>query len=156
MKRLIITAIACITITMTVMAKSRLFSQCENIKNVSTTFIGKAMMRHAATSLIGHGIAANAVNAGLEEVTIISTENPQSATQVKKILKDYESSQKFELIMESQDEGSVTRILQGQSPDGKYEFLLISEDDDDLTIVVLQSSQSFDTLQGIFMPGIVK
>lgn len=156
MKRLIITAIACITMAMTVMAESRLFSQCENIKNVSTTFIGKAMMRHAATSLIGHGISANAAKAGLEEVTVISTENPQSAAQVKKILKNYENSQKFELIMKSQDGGSITRILQGQSPDGKYEFLLISEEDAELTIVVLSSSQSFDTLQGIFMPGIVK
>lgn len=156
MKRFFLTVIVAVSAAIMGFAENSLFKACEDIPGVSSSYIGKAMLRHAVPALIGHGVSGQSLNAGLEEVTIIEAETPASVEQVKKQLKSYEKSQKFELIMKSKDEGELTRIMQGKSPDGKYEFLLVTEEKDEVTIVILSSSQSFDNLNGIFMPNIVK
>lgn len=155
MKRIIITAIAVMAVAVAMMAENPLFKACEDMADVSTTFIGKTMMRHAGTALIGHGISSTAGKSGLDEVTVIEASTSKAATQVKNAVKKYESSRNFELIMKSKGDSELTQIHQGTSPDGKYEMLLVTEKGDKLTVVILSSSKSFDTLHGIFMPGIV-
>lgn len=153
MKRLLSAILLLAFTTLATLAENELFKQCENIKNVTTTYIGPSMLRYAATSCMDYGISPSATN-NLDDITVINADDKISADQVRKHLKQYESRLKYNLIMKTKDDDEETRILQGQGRDKKYELMVVKDEGDEISIVILTSTTSFDEMKNVFMPGL--
>lgn len=147
----IITSVALILLSVLILSARDLAEECEDIKDVSTVSINQAMLKLISfPNKSSNPVDLDAISSRLDNVQIISTDEPVPSTAVKNIVRNYLNSQpRFERTIKMKDGDESVQMYMRKLPDGKNEFVVLVEDSPEIIVVVLQGSISMEELANV-------
>ncbi len=147
----IITSVALILLSVLILSARDLAEECEDIKDVSTVSINQAMLKLISFPYkSSNPVDLDAISSRLNNVQIISTDEPVPSTAVKNIVRNYLNSQpRFERTIKMKDGDESVQMYMRKLPDGKNEFVVLVEDSPEIIVVVLQGSISMEELANV-------
>ncbi len=147
----IITSVALILLSVLILSARDLAEECEDIKDVSTVSINQAMLKLISFPYkSSNPVDLDAISSRLDNVQIISTDEPVPSTAVKNIVRNYLNSQpRFERTIKMKDGDESVQMYMRKLPDGKNEFVVLVEDSPEIIVVVLQGSISMEELANV-------
>lgn len=141
MKLTIIKAFLCVVAalsSLTVDAQVKAFEKYADVKNVSYVFISKYMLGMAgkiATPAAIPGIDIRTLASKLTGIQIISSEHKEAQTKLKNDIKNILSKDKYELMMQMNEEDSKVNIF--HHIDKKLSAVIMQvEEDKEMTVIV--------------------
>lgn len=148
MKQTIIKALLCVVAalsSLTVNAQVKAFEKYADMKNVSYVFISKYMLgmagKNAAPMMPGVDIRTLANK--LTGIQIISSEHKDAQTKLKNDVKTILSKDKYELMMQMNEEDSKVNIF--HHVDKKLSAVIMQvEEDNEMTVIVFSGKFTLD------------
>ncbi len=121
------------------LAQARAFKSLADMPDVNTVFIGEAAMRMANVSGLSKGKFSP--DDKVKTVEIVTCESPASIQKAKAIADSMIEQMHLELLLETKDDGEITRIYCLFDKDNKDKASVIMiqniDDDDEMNIVYL-------------------
>ena len=149
MKQTIIKALLCVVValsSLTVDAQVKAFEKYADMKNVSYVFISKYMLGMAgkvATPAAIPGIDIKTLANKLTGIQIISCEQKEAQTKLKNDVKTILSKDKYELMMQMNEEDSKVNIF--HHVDKKLSAVIMQvEEDNEMTVIVFSGKFTLD------------
>ena len=149
MKQTIIKALLCVVValsSLTVDAQVKAFEKYADMKNVSYVFISKYMLGMAgkvATPAAIPGIDIKTLANKLTGIQIISCEHKEAQTKLKSDVKNILSKDKYELMMQMNEEDSKVNIF--HHVDKKLSAVIMQvEEDNEMTVIVFSGKFTLD------------
>lgn len=95
------------------------------------------------------GVNIGGVASKLDNIQILSCENPSVIAKLKKELQYINPKNGYEELMRVNSEGEKTTIFLKQKYNEKKEFVLINSKEGEFTIIVITGNLSLEEMKGI-------
>lgn len=143
----IITLLFCLCSLLTY-AQSSFFDKFTDMNEVTSVYISKAML-NLMPDMKSKGINIGNVVSKLDNIQIVSCENPSVIVKIKKELQFINPKNGYEELMRVNSKGEKTIIYLKQKNKEKKEFVLINSEEAEFTIIVITGNISLEEMKGI-------
>ncbi|MBD5341653.1 MAG: DUF4252 domain-containing protein [Bacteroides sp.] len=153
MKKIILTMLLAMLTSVGAFAQTKFYETCREIPQFETVYIGKSMLQMVNSSTLNiEGINLNSLVGKLESVQVISAEKSKPGKKLKEMAdKEFSPAKKYEIMLESHDEGDSTTIYFKKISDKSNEYVLInsSTGDHETTVIILTGSITPEDLKNL-------
>lgn len=143
----IITLLFCLCSLVTY-AQDSFFDKFADMDEVTSVYISKSMLS-LMPDMKAEGVNIGGVASKLDNIQILSCENPAVIAKLKKELQYISPKNGYEELMRVNSEGEKTTIYLKQKKNEKKEFVLINSEEDEFTIIVITGDLSLEEMKGI-------
>lgn len=143
----IITLLFCLCSLFTY-AQDSFFDRFADMDKVTSVYISKAMLS-LMPDMKAEGVNIGGVASKLDNIQILSCENPSVIAKLKKELQYINPKNGYEELMRVNSEGEKTSIYLKQKNNEKKEFVLINSKEGEFTIIVITGNISLEEMKGI-------
>lgn len=143
----IITLLFCLCSLVTY-AQGSFFDKFADMDDVTSVYISKAMLS-LMPDMKAEGVNIGGMASKLDNIQILSCENPAVIAKLKKELQYISPKNGYEELMRVNSEGEKTTIYLKQKKNVKKEFVLINSEEDEFTIIVITGDLSLEEMKGI-------
>lgn len=143
----IITLLFCLCSLFTY-AQDSFFDRFADMDKVTSVYISKAMLS-LMPDMKAEGVNIGGVASKLDNIQILSCENPSVIAKLKKELQYINPKNGYEELMRVNSEGEKTSIYLKQKNNEKKEFVLINSEEGEFTIIVITGNISLEEMKGI-------
>lgn len=143
----IITLLFCLCSLVTY-AQDSFFDKFADMDEVTSVYISKAMLS-LMPDMKAEGVNIGGMASKLDNIQILSCENPAVIAKLKKELQYISPKNGYEELMRVNSEGEKTTIYLKQKKNEKKEFVLINNEEDEFTIIVITGDLSLEEMKGI-------
>lgn len=143
----IITLLFCLCSLVTY-AQDSFFDKFADMDEVTSVYISKSMLS-LMPDMKAEGVNIGGVASKLDNIQILSCENPAVIAKLKKELQYISPKNGYEELMRVNSEGEKTTIYLKQKKNEKKEFVLINSEEDEFTVIVITGDLSLEEMKGI-------
>lgn len=143
----IITLLFCLCSLVTY-AQDSFFDKFADMDEVTSVYISKAMLS-LMPDMKAEGVNIGGMASKLDNIQILSCENPAVIAKLKKELQYISPKNGYEELMRVNSEGEKTTIYLKLKKNEKKEFVLINSEEDEFTIIVITGDLSLEEMKGI-------
>lgn len=143
----IITLLFCLCSLVTY-AQDSFFDKFADMDEVTSVYISKSMLS-LMPDMKAEGVNIGGVASKLDNIQILSCENPAVIAKLKKELQYISPKNGYEELMRVNSEGEKTTIYLKQKKNEKKEFVLINSEEDEFTVIVIAGDLSLEEMKGI-------
>lgn len=129
-------------------AQDSFFDRFADMDKVTSVYISKAML-NLMPDMKAEGVNISGVASKLDNIQILSCENPSVIAKLKKELQYINPKNGYEELMRVNSEGEKTTIYLKQKKNEKKEFVLINSAEGEFTIIVITGNLSLEEIKGI-------
>lgn len=131
-------------------AQGKFFEECENLDNVTTVYIGKAMIRMVSGSLddVKSKINLSGMSRKIDSLVIISSETTESARKVEALAGNSFSTDKgYEILMKVTDDDTKMRIVYKSLGGNRNEYVMIVREHSEVSYIIITGSLTPEDVQ---------
>lgn len=131
-------------------AQGKFFEECENIPDVTTVYVSKAMMKMVSCSLsdVNSKIDLSGMSRKIDSLVIINAETSASAKKVEMLAGDSFSAAKgYEILMKVTDSDSRMRIMYRSLGKDMNEYVMIVREDSEVSYIIIKGSLTPEDVQ---------
>ena len=149
MKRLFITLVATLLVAIALPAQENVFDKYADSEGVSTVYISKKMFSMMKDSNSNTGdINIDKVAKKLTGLQILSSENPDASSLLRKETAFINPKNGYEELMRVKDEGERMFIYMKEGKETN-EYILLVDENKEFTVIILEGKLTVDEVRGI-------
>lgn len=137
MKRIpIFTILLALTVLSSVAQITKFFDKYAETDGVTSVYISKTML-NMMPDMKSNGMDMKAMAGKLDNIRILTTENPQLVSKLRKDLSSSFNSKEYEELLRVNEGKEKTVIYMKTSPSGVNEYLILSEEANELNAILI-------------------
>lgn len=129
-------------------AQEALFEKFNDTNGISTVYISKTMLQMVPNVKAGKHPVGN-IASKLDQLRVLNCERPSMIANIKKQFTDYYKKNKYEVVMQANEEGEHVTIYHRPLKAGKSEFALMAQEEDGLNIIFVSGNITLKDIQQI-------
>lgn len=129
-------------------AQDSFFDKFADMEGVTSVYISKAMLS-LMPNRKAEGINIGEVASKLNNIRILSCDNPRIITKLKEETAFINPKNGYEELMRINDEGEKTVVYLKQDKTGEKEIVLVCQEKNELSIIAITGNLTLQEIQGI-------
>lgn len=153
MKRLIMIILSVLAVWLGAGAQSAFFDKCDDMKDVTTVYISKAMLKMAKNINAGGDMNFAPVVNKISSIEIVTTENRKSIAEVRKLAGMFSTKNGYEQLVRVKDpEQRVTVFSKTGTPENEF-IIVADEGESELSVIVIRGSLTVEDVTAVVEAG---
>ena len=143
MKRLFSALLICL-VAVAASAQSKFFQTCENLPDVTTVYISKAMLQFAGSANFADcDVNISSLASKLDGIEIVNADG-KNVKRLKDLAKQFTTAPGAESLMRIKDNGETVNMFLRKLDGKRNEFVLLADQADQFSVIILTGTITMD------------